>query len=129
MKRRGREKGSKFPPAFDSSARIDKKILPGIIKTVQFIARSIFMQKQSFSPFSLKKRFINRAAILFISLFALCSLAGIATWAQVTDGSKPRDVTRSSATVATTEISKHIYYLASDELQGRRSGTPGCERA
>ena len=36
---------------------------------------------------------------------------------------------QSRGTISADIIAKHITYLASDELQGRRSGTPGAEKA
>ncbi|MGH9762501.1 MAG: PA domain-containing protein, partial [Blastocatellia bacterium] len=36
---------------------------------------------------------------------------------------------QSSGSISADLIAKHIAYLASDELQGRRSGTPGAEKA
>src|SRR5437667_1397588 len=64
---------------------------------------------------------INRSSLLLIAILSLCSLTGAAVWARASDTTAP--------SVSTDEISRHIKYLASDELQGRGSGTPGCERA
>ena len=35
----------------------------------------------------------------------------------------------SLASITTENLKEHVYYLASDELQGRQSGEPGCDQA
>ncbi|MEW6733611.1 MAG: M28 family peptidase [Acidobacteriota bacterium] len=64
---------------------------------------------------------LNRTSAVIVSLVAISSLAVIVAFAQVR--------VNSSAAIASEELSKHIKYLASDQLQGRRSGTPGCQQA
>ncbi|ELR70572.1 hypothetical protein C900_03553 [Fulvivirga imtechensis AK7] len=56
-------------------------------------------------------------------LTAGCFLIGIIALAQSTDIEKVK------ATVDKQDIKNHIYYLASDELKGRETGTPGIEKA
>src|SRR5690242_10927539 len=65
---------------------------------------------------------VNRSYLLLITILSLCTMTGAAVWARAWSET-------SALSVSTDEISRHIKYLASDELQGRRSGTPGCERA
>lgn len=81
----------------------------------------------------LTKRTFIRATVLFLGLFTVFSMISIATWAESNRPalSSSRSDARSNASpaISSEEISKHIKYLASDELQGRRSGTPSCEQA
>lgn len=60
------------------------------------------------------KKTIITASCFFVSIIAL---------AQSTD------VEKVNATVDKEDIKNHIYYLASDELRGRETGTPGIEKA
>jgi aminopeptidase YwaD len=47
----------------------------------------------------------------------------------VTFGFNPVILAQSSPEVTAAELAKHVKYLASDQLQGRKSGTPGSEAA
>jgi aminopeptidase YwaD len=65
---------------------------------------------------------IRQSFALLISILTLCSLSGAAVWARITPES-------STASVSVDELSRHVKYLASSELQGRGSGTPGGDLA
>lgn len=80
-----------------------------------------------------KRFFSKRVAFVWVTILAIsfCTLVG--SWvssANNDDKSNDKAVASTVAPVISTEeISKHIKYLASEELQGRRSGTVGCEKA
>src|SRR5437762_13892223 len=71
-------------------------------------------QRQSNS----RSPFVSRSSIslliVILSLFSMAALARVAV--------DPKSI-------SSEELARHIKYLASDELQGRRSGTPGGELA
>lgn len=72
---------------------------------------------------NLRPRYLLLQSVVMIGLLSLGSLAGLA--ARLETGTRPAP----SAAIAAEELARHIKYLASDELEGRRSGTPGCEKA
>lgn len=79
-----------------------------------------------------KRALVKRSSTAFIVLLFSTLLIVMGAWAQVAGDSTHHDLlttTRTTTLIESSAISKHIKYLASDELQGRRSGTPGCQLA
>jgi hypothetical protein len=76
---------------------------------------------------------LKRTVFVWVTILSI-TFCSIMAWAQATSDHSSRIANKEAAltaapTVSSEAISKHIKYLASDELQGRRSGTVGCEKA
>jgi hypothetical protein len=62
---------------------------------------------------------MKHLAILFISFLLITSC----------NSTKNTKQKKATATIDSTTVRKHLYTLASDEMEGRRTGTPGIEKA
>ncbi|HYP29618.1 MAG TPA: M28 family peptidase [Blastocatellia bacterium] len=69
---------------------------------------------------------MRKPGLIFASLALLVSTAGL--WNYPT-AAAPQGVAFGAARVSSEQISRHIAYLASDKLQGRRAGTGGADEA
>ncbi|MBI4850986.1 MAG: M28 family peptidase [Acidobacteria bacterium] len=78
-----------------------------------------------------RRLFAKRTVFILVATVAIIFSSITANFAQVTsDKINDKEVSRTIAPVVSTEsLSKHIKHLASSDLQGRRSGTEGCEKA
>lgn len=79
----------------------------------------------------LREFFPKRTIFALVTILGLTFCSVMAIRAQIaSDKPNDKEVSRVVTPVVSTEsLSKHIKYLASSELEGRRSGTPGCEKA
>lgn len=79
----------------------------------------------------LRRLFQKRTVFVLTTALALTFSFATSSFAQVTNEKiSNKEVSRSVAPVVSTEsLNKHVKYLASSDLQGRRSGTEGCEKA
>src|SRR5262245_47377082 len=73
-----------------------------------------------------RKTSIHRSTIIAVALAGLIA-TGSPNWSSA--GAKSTGTQASKSGVSTERITKHIAFLASDKLQGRRAGTPGAEQA
>src|SRR5215213_377652 len=75
-------------------------------------------------------RVMKKAGLIFALLALLVSTAGFSNYP--TSAASPAWLQRAAsgpARVSAEQISRHVAYLASDKLQGRRAGTPGADEA
>ncbi|HKG20784.1 MAG TPA: PA domain-containing protein, partial [Blastocatellia bacterium] len=73
---------------------------------------------------------MKKAGLIFALLALLVSTAGLSNYP--TSAASPAWLQRAAsgpARVSAEQISRHVAYLASDKLQGRRAGTPGADEA
>ncbi|HEY6330362.1 MAG TPA: M28 family peptidase [Blastocatellia bacterium] len=85
------------------------------------------------NPFSTKldNEFGRRAGIALAALFLFVQSGIVATRASETAalGVSTRSYSSTAAAISAERIKRHVDYLASDELQGRRAGTPYADKA
>src|SRR5918996_5127266 len=72
--------------------------------------------------------FFGRTALALAALGGFC-LGPAPAAAQLAGALPSGGPGRGSPLLEAAELSAHVEYLASDELAGRRAGTPGSERA
>ncbi len=78
-----------------------------------------------------RRLFPKRTIFILVTTLAITFCSVTTNLAQVASVRvNDKEVSHTTLPVVSSEsISKHIKYLASNELEGRRSGTPGCEKA